>query len=160
MDSNHRPPLPIEDQGGYPAGELPLWAECEFLGDRALVKVHTAASPTILATIEATFGFLRIPAEFMDATLGDQNLSNQDLNAIWVSMADAGYTVADIQDQLGITKWQDLAGVSLRQLLRTFVSRWRRPKGWNLQTEEPEFEDVDWPGGAPSSVEIIDARIP
>lgn len=155
-----RPPLPVEDHGGYPAGESPLWAECEFLGDRAIVKVHSVATETVLAVIEAGQGFLRIPAEVLDIALEDQNITNQDLRAMWNAMQDAGYTVEDVQTQLGITSWQELGGRNLRQLLRTFTSRWRRPKGWNLQTDEPEFETEDWVGGAPSSIEAIDSRIP
>lgn len=137
-----------------------LWADCEFLGDRAIVKVHTAASSTVLALIETGVGFLRIPAEVLDITLEDQNITNQDLRAMWNAMQDAGYTVEDVQAQLGITSWQELGGRNLRQLLRTFTSRWRRPKGWNLGENKAEFETQDWAGGAPSSIEIIDERIP
>jgi len=152
-----RPPQDPDDWGGYPAGETPLWAECEFLGDRAIVKVHSGASPSMLATLDAAF--FRIPAEVMDIALEDQNVSNRDLQAMWQVMQDAGYTLQDIYDALGIDRWQDLRRKTLRQFGHAITSRWRRPKGWNQSENRPEFEDVDWPGGAPTTIEAIDARI-
>ena len=153
-----RPPQPVEDHGGYPAGEAPSWAECEFLGNRAIVKVSTGASAAILTVLEAVF--MRIPAEVLDIALEDQNITNPELNQMWAAMRDAGYTIEDIMAALGIDRWQDMKRKTLREFANAIVSRWRRPKGWNLQTEESEFEDVDWPSGAPSSIEAIDDRIP
>lgn len=154
-----RPPLPVEDHGGYPSGESPLWAECEFLGDRAIVKVHTAASEIVLDLIATGLNFLRIPAEVLDIALEDQNITNQDLQAMWAMMQDAGYTLDDILNALGIDRWQQLRTKTLRQFGHAATSRWRRPKGWNLVEDKAEFEDADWAGGAPSSIEIIDDRI-
>ncbi len=155
-----RSPQPIEDHGGYLSGETPLWAECEFLGDRAIVKVHTAASSAMLAVLEAEPTFFRIPADVLDIALEDQNISNRDLNRMWEAMKDAGYTTDDISQLLGIDRWQDLKRKSLREFANTITSRWRRPKGWNEGLDEPEFENEDWSGGSPSSIEIIDDRIP
>lgn len=159
-----RPPRPIEDQdsGGYPAGESPLWAECEFLGDRAIVKVHTAASETVLTLIATGLNFLRIPAEVLDIAFEDQNVSARDLQDMWAIMQDAGYTLDDILNALGVDRWQDLRKKTFREFGHAVTSRWRRPKAranWSV-ADDPEFEDVDWAGGAPSSIEIIDDRIP
>lgn len=151
-----RPPQPIDDHGGYPSSETPLWAEAEMLGDRAIVKVHTGASPAMLTVLEAEPTFMRIPAEVLDIALEDQNISNPDMNRMWAAMVDAGYTQEDLFNLLGITRRQDLRRKNLREVLNAMLSRWRRPSGQG----EGQFEDVDWAGGSPSSIEIIDARIP
>jgi len=156
-----RPPLPFENWGSYPEGETPLWAEAEMLGDRAIVKVSTGASPAMLAVLDAEATFYRIPAEVLDIILDDQGVTNPQLNQMWAILVDAGYTASELQDAMGISN----RGQMRQKLLREYFNqgallRWRRPQGWNLVDDEPEFEDVDWSGGCPTTIEAIDARIP
>ena len=154
---NGRSPLSIEDHGSYLTGETPLWAECEFIGDRALVKVWTGASVAVLSSINAEPGFKRVPANALDLTLGD--LTSAQLRAIWNEFADAGYTQQQVQNYLEISRWSELRNITLRRALRFLLSRWRRPLRWNLSTNEVEFESEDWLGGTPTTLRDIDERI-
>jgi hypothetical protein len=152
-----RPPQPVDAHGGYPVGESPLWAEAEMLGDRAVVKVHTAASPAMLAILDAEATFYRIPAEVLDIALDDQGVTNPQLNEMWAILEDAGYTASELQDALGIANRGQLRQKLLREYFNQGAHlRWRRPSG----QAHGHFEDVDWTGGCPTNIEAIDARIP
>lgn len=107
----------------YAGGEP--WAECEMLGNYAVVKVR--ASSTLLSTINAASGFVRIPARFTDLnqTLGD--LTTNERTQLLNFLQARGYTLTEIQNALGSTNGQ-WRTKTLRQVLRFALTRRLQPR--------------------------------
>lgn len=126
------------------------WKEAECLGNHAVVKVR--ASVATLLLIDATPGFIRIPRRqsladsLSDLTAGEKATIQAKLNAL-------GFSNAEILAKIG----NDLGNVTMGQLGRFLVSRWRRPVaivGGNVI-----FELTDWHFGSPNTVENIEAAV-
>lgn len=99
-----------------------FWSETEILGDVALVKV--SASDALLAQMDATVGFLRIPSHFrLSDTLGD--LTTGQRNAILNKLQALGYTLPEIQAAIPVGGW---TSVTLGQVLRFAATRRLRPR--------------------------------
>jgi hypothetical protein len=91
------------------------WSETEILGNHAIVKVN--AAPATLATINAEPGFIRLPKDSLNSTLGD--LTTPQKNAIKNKLNALGYSNQEIADALP-DNWQ---AVTLRQVLRFAATR-------------------------------------
>jgi hypothetical protein len=106
------------------------WAEAEFLGKRALVKV--LATQAVLDAIAATPGFRRIPLSVLDDPLSSLTLAQR--LALRNELTDAGYTLAELNAAI-----PDLANATLRDVLR-FALRRRRRCRWDQATQAFIFD--------------------
>ncbi len=136
----------MNDFNAQIAADAGAWAEVEVLGNAALAKVRASAST--LTAINQASGFMRIPNHTnLNDTLGD--LTANQRQAILNEALALGYTQAQINAALPAS-W---AAVTLRQVLAFVSSRWRRPA--SISNGVTTFEGTDWPGGTPSSIEIV-----
>lgn len=126
------------------------WAEAECLGNHAVVKVR--ASLATLLLIDGTPGFVRIPRRtalsesLSDLTASEKTTIQNKLNAL-------GYSNAEILAKLG----GDLALITLGDLVRFVISRWRKPV--SLVDGIVSFSSTDWPSGAPRRIESVDGAV-
>lgn len=127
-----------------------VWREAEMLGDFAVVKVR--ASAATLTAINAAPGVLRVPNHTtLTDTLGDLTAGQR--TAILNFALARGFTQAQIDAALP-ANW---ANVTLGQVLRFLISRWQRPSA--IVAGATIFENTDWAGGAPSTIEAVAARV-
>ena len=96
------------------------WSESEVLGDCAVVKVRAPQSG--IDQLNAQPGFILIPVERLDDPLS--SLSAQKKTQIRTKLEEMGYSVAEIQADLG----SDLGTKTLRQLLVFMTKRRIRPR--------------------------------
>ena len=96
------------------------WTESEVLGDRAVVKVRASAS--VLATIDAAPGFVRMPKDAANDSLSGLNTAQK--VALRSILTDMGYPLIELQAVLGA----DLGARTLGDVLRFMASRRRKPR--------------------------------
>ena len=121
------------------------WSESEFLGDRALVKVR--ASVATLTAI-ADQGWFRLPLSRLEDPLS--SLSNTQRIALRNQITDAGYSSAELNALI-----PNLAGASLRQVLRFMLSRRLKPR-YDEATDQIVLDGPDQPATA---IEALDLRV-
>ena len=122
------------------------WREIEVLGDQAIVKVQASAGT--LTAIAGTATFRRIPLGLLDDSLG--TLTAGQRNAIKNELTDAGYTLAEVN-----ARFPNLASATLRDVLRFFATRRRKPR------YDPVGQEVvlDGPDQVCGDVDVLDGTI-
>lgn len=127
-----------------------IWAETEVLGGYALVKVR--ATQATLDTIAGVTGFQRIPLSVLTAPLS--SLSTAQRSAIRTTLADMGYTSAEILSALGSNAAQ-LGTHTLGELLRFAAQRRLMPR----YDEAQDQIVLDGAYQACTPVAVVDAQV-
>jgi hypothetical protein len=124
------------------------WAESEFLGDQALVRVR--AEQATLDQIAGTPGFAELPRRWQRLADDLSTMTNGERNQIQSHLLAAGYAQAEIDAAMGSTlaEWQ---AKSLNDLLTLITSRRLKPR-YEQATDSIVLDGPEQPTVAPATL--------